>query len=141
MEYFRLAWAGLALLSYAIGSLPTAYLFTRYLLGRDIREMGDFNAGAANVFRNVGAKAGTAVGAIDILKGALVIVLAKVLVDDTGMEMMAGVAARGRQLGRVRPVVPRRGHVRPRAERGVHPLLPRRRGEHRRHLGELECPR
>lgn len=87
-----MAWAGLALLSYAIGSLPTAYLFTRYLLGRDIREMGDFNAGAANVFRNVGAKAGTAVGAIDILKGALVIVLAKVLVDDTGLEMMAGVA-------------------------------------------------
>ena len=32
-------------------------------------------------------------GAIDIIKGALVIVLAMVLVDDTGMEMMAGAAA------------------------------------------------
>ncbi|MDA0262889.1 MAG: glycerol-3-phosphate acyltransferase [Chloroflexi bacterium] len=85
-----MVWIGLGLLSYAIGSLPTAYLFTRYLLGRDIRQMGDFNAGAANVFRNVGAKAGMAVGVIDILKGALVIVLAKLLVDDTGMEMMAG---------------------------------------------------
>jgi glycerol-3-phosphate acyltransferase PlsY len=41
----------------------------------------------------VGAKAGVAVGAIDIIKGALVIVLAMVLVDDTGMEMMAGAAA------------------------------------------------
>jgi len=87
-----LTWAGLALLSYAIGSIPTAYLFTRYLVGRDIRQMGDLNAGAANVFRNVGAKAGMAVGAIDIIKGILVIVLAKWLVDDTGMEMMAGVA-------------------------------------------------
>lgn len=87
-----MTWAGLALLSYAIGSIPTAYLFTRYLLGRDIRQMGDFNSGAANVFRNVGAKAGLAVGAIDILKGAAVIVLAKLLVDDTGMEMMAGAA-------------------------------------------------
>ncbi len=86
-------WIGLGLLSYAIGSLPTAYLFTRYILGQDIRRMGDFNSGAANVFRNVGAKAGVAVGSIDIIKGGLVIVLAKVLVDDTGMEMMAGAAA------------------------------------------------
>ena len=88
-----MTWAGLGLLSYAIGSLPTAYLFTRYILGRDIRRMGDFNSGAANVFRNVGAKAGLAVGAIDIIKGGLVIVLAKLLVDDTGVEMMAGAAA------------------------------------------------
>ena len=88
-----MTWVGLGLLCYAIGSLPTAYLLTRYNLGRDIREIGDFNSGAANVFRNVGAKAGIAVGAIDIIKGALVIVLAKTLVDDTGMEMMAGAAA------------------------------------------------
>ena len=85
-----MTWASLGLLSYAIGSIPTAYLLTRYLLSRDIRQMGDFNGGAANVFRNVGAKAGVAVGTIDIIKGALVIVLAKLLVDDTGMEMMAG---------------------------------------------------
>ncbi len=88
-----MTWVGLGLLCYAIGSLPTAYLFTRYILGQDIREIGDFNSGAANVFRNVGAKAGVAVGSIDIIKGALVIVLAKALVDDTGMEMMAGAAA------------------------------------------------
>ena len=88
-----MTWIGLGLLSYAIGSLPTAFLFTRYILGRDIRQMGDFNSGAANVFRNVGTKAGVAVGSIDIIKGGLVIVLAKVLVDDTGMDMMAGAAA------------------------------------------------
>ena len=88
-----MTWVGLGLLSYAIGSLPTAYLFTRYILGQDIRQMGDFNSGAANVFRNVGAKAGVAVGAIDIIKGGVVVVLAMVLVDDTYMEMMAGGAA------------------------------------------------
>jgi glycerol-3-phosphate acyltransferase PlsY len=88
-----LTWVVLGLLSYAIGSLPTAYLFTRYILGRDIRQIGDFNSGAANVFRNVGAKAGMAVGAIDIIKGGLVIVLAMVLVDNQHMEMMAGGAA------------------------------------------------
>jgi glycerol-3-phosphate acyltransferase PlsY len=86
-------WIWLGLVCYAIGSLPTAYLFTRYILGQDIRDIGDNNSGAANVFRNVGAKAGVTVGAIDIIKGSVVIVLAKVLVDDTGMEMMAGAAA------------------------------------------------
>lgn len=88
-----MTWIWLGLVCYAIGSLPTAYLFTRYILGQDIRDIGDNNSGAANVFRNVGAKAGVAVGAIDIVKGSVVIVLAKVLVDDTGMEMMAGAAA------------------------------------------------
>ena len=88
-----MTWVWLGVLCYAIGSLPTAYLFTRYILGQDIWQIGDFNSGAANVFRNVGAKTGVAVGAIDIIKGALVIVLAMVLVDDTGMEMMAGAAA------------------------------------------------
>ena len=88
-----MTWVGLGLLCYVIGSLPTAYLFTRYILGRDIREIGDFNSGAANVFRNVGSKSGIAVGAIDIAKGSLVIVLSKILVDDPGMVMMAGAAA------------------------------------------------
>ena len=88
-----MTWVWLGVLCYVIGSLPTAYLFTRYILGQDIWQIGDFNSGAANVFRNVGAKAGVAVGAIDIIKGALVIVLAMVLVDDTRMEMMAGAAA------------------------------------------------
>ena len=88
-----MTWVGLGLLCYVIGSLPTAYLFTRYILGRDIREIGDFNSGAANVFRNVGPKSGIAVGAIDIAKGSLVIVLSKILVDDSGMVMMAGAAA------------------------------------------------
>ena len=104
-------WAGLGLLSYAIGSIPTAYLFTRYLLGRDIRQMGDFNSGAANVFRSVGAKAGVAVGAIDIIKGGLVVVLAKLLVNDTGMEMMAGGAVLA---GHIFPV-----HLRFRGGRGA----------------------
>ena len=88
-----MTWVSLGLLCYVIGSLPTAYLFTRYILGRDIREIGDFNSGAANVFRNVGSKSGIAVGAIDIAKGSLVIVLSKILVDDPGMVMMAGAAA------------------------------------------------
>lgn len=86
-------WLGLGLLAYAIGGLPTAYLFARYALGRDIRGIGDRNSGAANVFREVGPRAGMACGAIDILKGAAVVLLAQLIVDDTGIAMFAGVCA------------------------------------------------
>ena len=93
MPWDGLTWISLGVLSYAIGGIPTAYLVTRYIMGRDIRSLGDFNSGAANVFRNVGARAGMAVGAIDIMKGAVAVVVVRVLADNTGMEMMAGALA------------------------------------------------
>ena len=86
-------WLGLGMMAYAIGGLPTAYLFARYALGRDIRGLGDRNSGAANVFREVGPRAGFACGAIDILKGAAAVLLVRLVVDDTGIEMLAGVGA------------------------------------------------
>ena len=93
MSWDGLTWISLGVLSYAIGGIPTAYLVTRYIKGRDIRSVGDFNSGAANVFRNVGPRAGLAVGAIDIVKGAVAVVVVRVLTDNTGMEMMAGIVA------------------------------------------------
>ncbi len=93
MPWDGLTWISLGVLSYAIGGIPTAYLVTRYIMGRDIRSLGDFNSGAANVFRNVGPRAGLAVGAIDIVKGAAAVVVVRVLADNTGMEMMAGIVA------------------------------------------------
>ena len=62
-------WLGLGLLGYLIGSIPTAYLFARFALGRDIRSIGDNNSGAANVYREIGPRAGLACGAFDIIKG------------------------------------------------------------------------
>ncbi len=38
-------------LGYLIGSIPTAYIAGHILKGSDIRQMGDENMGAANVFR------------------------------------------------------------------------------------------
>ncbi len=91
MSLAGLAWFSLVLISYLIGSIPTAYLATRLLTGRDIRLLGDRNAGAANVFRSVGPKTGLAVGVVDITKGAVAILLVWALVDSTALEMMAGV--------------------------------------------------
>lgn len=75
-----------------MGGISTAYIATRLLTGQDIRELGDRNAGAANVFRSVSPRAGLLVGAVDILKGVATIVLARGLVDSTGLEMSAGLA-------------------------------------------------
>ena len=86
-------WLGLGLLAYAIGGIPTAYLFTRFVLGQDIRSVGDSNSGAANVFREVGPRAGMACGAIDIIKGGIAVIVARLIVHDTGIEMLAGVCA------------------------------------------------
>jgi len=58
--------------SYLIGSIPTAYLFGRVLKGIDIRQHGSGNVGATNAFRILGKGPGTAVLLIDVLKGAFV---------------------------------------------------------------------
>ena len=65
------------LLGYLLGSIPFAYIAGYLFEGRDIRQMGDGNAGAANVFRELGARAGIAVGVADAAKGALAILIAQ----------------------------------------------------------------
>ncbi len=92
MVWEALTWVGAALLAYVIGAIPTAYLVTRYIMGRDIRGLGDYNSGAANVFRSVGPRAGLGVGGIDIVKGVVAVVAVRLLADNTGMQMMAGFA-------------------------------------------------
>jgi len=57
------------ILSYLIGSFPTAIIAGRILKGIDIRQHGSGNAGATNVFRVLGWKAGLGVLFIDMFKG------------------------------------------------------------------------
>lgn len=63
------------ILSYLIGSIPTAYIFGKLYKGIDIREHGSGNVGATNVFRVLGKIPGIIVLILDILKGLIVIVL------------------------------------------------------------------
>ena len=65
------------LLGYFLGSIPTAYVAGRLIRDRDIRQMGDGNVGAANAFRQLGAKAGIGVFFADAGKGALAILIAQ----------------------------------------------------------------
>ena len=56
-------------ISYIIGSIPTAIIAGKWLKKIDIREHGSGNAGATNVFRTLGWKAGITVLLIDMFKG------------------------------------------------------------------------
>ena len=57
------------LLAYMIGAFPSAVWLGRIFYSTDVREYGSGNAGATNTFRVLGAKAGTPVLLLDILKG------------------------------------------------------------------------
>lgn len=71
MAYFILFLGILA--AYLIGSMPTAYIFTRLIKNVDIRRYGSGNIGATNVFRVVGKIPGIIVLAIDMLKGFIAV--------------------------------------------------------------------
>ena len=81
------------IVSYLLGSLPTAYIAGRVIAGRDIRRLGDENAGAANAYRELGARPGVLVGIIDIAKGAAVIIIAQANPVSQTVVMLAGLAA------------------------------------------------
>ncbi len=62
--------------AYALGSLSPAYLVARRVKDVDIRKVGSRNAGALNVFRELGGRAGVLVLGADIAKGTVVVVAA-----------------------------------------------------------------
>lgn len=61
----------LIVLSYCIGSIPTAVWISKHFFNIDIRDYGSGNAGATNTFRVLGKKWGSIVMAVDIAKGAV----------------------------------------------------------------------
>ena len=61
------------ILAYLIGSIPTSFIFTKILRGKDIREHGSGNVGATNVFRVVGKLPALLVLLVDIFKGSFAV--------------------------------------------------------------------
>jgi glycerol-3-phosphate acyltransferase PlsY len=61
------------LFSYLFGSIPTAFLVTKWILGKDIRKIGRKKASGSNVIHNVGFLPGILVGVFDIFKGVLAV--------------------------------------------------------------------
>ena len=64
--------AGLYVLAYLLGGVPTAFVLGKLVKGVDIRGYGSGNVGGSNVFYHVGKGWGVFVGVLEILvKGAL----------------------------------------------------------------------
>ena len=64
--------------AYLAGSLPTGFLVAR-AMRVDITQVGSGNIGATNVFRVLGKGPGALVLIVDLLKGALAVLVAPML--------------------------------------------------------------
>jgi glycerol-3-phosphate acyltransferase PlsY len=93
-------------LSYLVGSFPTALIIGKWFKGKDIRREGSKNLGSTNAFRVLGWKLGLLVQVIDIAKGAIATLLISKLFygalpfenrtpfeDITVVQIIAGISA------------------------------------------------
>ena len=80
-------------IGYLLGSIPFAYLMSRLKGVKDIRNVGDGNAGAFNVLRHAGLAAGLATLFLDIGKGALAVIVAKALHVSELVVFLTGIMA------------------------------------------------
>ena len=83
----------IAVVSYLIGSINSSILISRIVSGKDIRKSGSGNAGATNMLRTMGKKYAVITLIIDILKGVIAVLIAKLWGSDfiAQMPYIAGV--------------------------------------------------
>lgn len=65
----------LLVVSYLLGSIPTAVWVGKVFYKIDVREHGSGNAGTTNTFRILGKKAGIIVFVVDVIKGVIPVLL------------------------------------------------------------------
>ena len=83
MEYVIVT--GIIFLAYIIGSIPTGYILVKLLKGIDIRTVASGSTGATNVKRVLGLKGFITVMLLDAAKGAIPVVIAKILAVKLGL--------------------------------------------------------
>ena len=72
-----------SIIAYLIGSIPTGYLIVKAKTGDDIRKIGSGSTGATNVKRVLGKKWFFIVMLLDAIKGAIPVVIGKILTPYT----------------------------------------------------------
>ncbi|HEX4960027.1 MAG TPA: glycerol-3-phosphate 1-O-acyltransferase PlsY [Thermoanaerobaculia bacterium] len=87
--------------AYLLGSISFSVVIVRLSQGFDVRTVGSGNAGATNVLRAAGKKAGAVVLALDVTKGVTAVVVPRVLDAPPAVVGSAAVAV---VLGHVYPV-------------------------------------
>ena len=78
---------------YLLGSIPFGLLVAWGFKRIDVRDFGSGRTGMTNVLRTVGVPAATFVLALDMGKGALAVVVARLLGDASGLEVAAALGA------------------------------------------------
>lgn len=97
-----MAFAGVVVLGYLLGSCPWGYWLVRVVRHEDIRAVGSGNIGATNVWRTYGRRFGIPVVLLDTLKGFVPALVATLLVSPPHLAgICAGAAA---MLGHWRPL-------------------------------------
>lgn len=86
-KYILVAFAG-----YMLGSLSMSIVLSRAVLGEDVRRKGSGNAGATNMARVYGLKAGVLTLGGDVLKASLSMLIGWLLLGDVGLAL-GGIAS------------------------------------------------
>ncbi len=81
-------------LAYLVGSIPVGYLVGRYVFKKDLFLHGSRSMGATNAIRVLGPRAGVAVFAADLLKGAIpALTVGLAMPNHPEIQSLAGLAA------------------------------------------------
>ena len=84
---------GLVLLAYLIGSMPMGVLVARVTGARDPRTVGSGRTGGTNALRAMGIRRAVAVATLDVLKGAVPVLVARLAGAGELGEAVAGAGA------------------------------------------------
>jgi glycerol-3-phosphate acyltransferase PlsY len=84
---------GLMLIAYLAGSIPVGVLVARAAGGVDPRTIGSGRTGGTNALRALGPRWAAVVVVGDLLKGALPVILARIVTGDPLVEVLCGVSA------------------------------------------------
>ena len=79
--------------AYLIGGIPSGVILARVVGGPDPRSVGSGRTGGANVARALGPRVAILTGALDVLKGAVAVVLARLVGGGLDVQVLAALAA------------------------------------------------
>ncbi|MDQ6858319.1 MAG: glycerol-3-phosphate 1-O-acyltransferase PlsY [Chloroflexota bacterium] len=90
MDLMRILACGIV--GYGVGSISSGYLVGRIYRNVDLRRVGSGSTGATNTYRTLGLGAALLVAVLDILKGAVSVWIAWLIVDAPGDERTVATA-------------------------------------------------
>jgi glycerol-3-phosphate acyltransferase PlsY len=91
-------------LTYFISAIPFGLVLAKIFAKQDIRQHGSGNIGATNVARVLGKKLGIVTLFLDGIKGALMVIFARFLFEDSGLSVFLMIVGGVAVIGHVFPV-------------------------------------